>query len=100
MVECTALEMRRALTGTVGSNPTLSATKLPAMKKGRPVAGTAPFSIGTGADAQAARSYSPSSSVITGPESCPLALVSRSTNSITAMGEASDRRMPALMIRV
>ena len=25
MVECTALEMRRALTGTVGSNPTLSA---------------------------------------------------------------------------
>ena len=26
MVECTALEMRRALTGTVGSNPTLSAT--------------------------------------------------------------------------
>ena len=26
MVECTALEMRRAFTGTVGSNPTLSAT--------------------------------------------------------------------------
>ena len=26
MVECTALEMRRALAGTVGSNPTLSAT--------------------------------------------------------------------------
>ncbi|VVT14515.1 hypothetical protein SPHINGO361_130288 [Sphingomonas sp. EC-HK361] len=25
VVECTALEMRRALTGTVGSNPTLSA---------------------------------------------------------------------------
>ena len=28
MVECTALEMRRAFTGTVGSNPTLSATGL------------------------------------------------------------------------
>ncbi len=26
MVECTALEMRRAFAGTVGSNPTLSAT--------------------------------------------------------------------------
>jgi hypothetical protein len=25
VVECTALEMRRAFTGTVGSNPTLSA---------------------------------------------------------------------------
>ena len=28
MVESTALEMRRALTGTVGSNPTLSAKQL------------------------------------------------------------------------
>ena len=30
MVESTALEMRRAFTGTVGSNPTLSATPQPA----------------------------------------------------------------------
>ena len=29
MVECTALEMRRAFAGTVGSNPTLSATAPP-----------------------------------------------------------------------
>jgi hypothetical protein len=28
VVECTALEMRRAWKGTVGSNPTLSATTL------------------------------------------------------------------------
>jgi hypothetical protein len=28
VVECTALEMRRAWKGTVGSNPTLSATNL------------------------------------------------------------------------
>ena len=27
MVECTALEMRRAFAGTVGSNPTLSAIR-------------------------------------------------------------------------
>ncbi len=34
MVESTALEMRRTRKGTVGSNPTLSAT---ASKMGRPV---------------------------------------------------------------
>ncbi len=32
MVECTALEMRRACEGTVGSNPTLSATGLQALE--------------------------------------------------------------------
>ena len=43
-------------------------------------------------------SYSARSS--TGPESCPFAPVSRSTNSIMPIGAASEARMPALMIRV
>ena len=43
---------------------------------------------------------SKSSSVITGPESWPFADTSRSTNSMIAIGEASDARMPALMMRV
>src|SRR3546814_20622567 len=46
-----------------------------------------------------AASSSSSSAFWTGPESRPLASTSRSTNSITAMGEASDARMPALIDR-
>src|SRR5699024_118313 len=41
-----------------------------------------------------------SSSVITGPESWPLAAGSRSTSSMIAIGAASETRSPALMIRV
>jgi hypothetical protein len=48
--------------------------------------------------AYAASSYS--SPVITGPESWPLASTSRSTNSMMAMGAASEARMPALMMRM
>ncbi len=47
MVECTALEMRRALTGTVGSNPTLSATYLvskPARRQ-EPLLRVLPFAL-------------------------------------------------------
>ena len=43
---------------------------------------------------------SKSSSFMTGPESWPFAETSRSTNSMIAIGEASDARMPALMMRV
>ena len=39
------------------------------------------------------------SSVITGPESCPLAETSRSTNSMIAIAAASDMRIPALITR-
>lgn len=50
--------------------------------------------------ADQAASNSSSSAVMTGPESRPLALVSRSTSSITAIGAASEARNPALMMRV
>jgi hypothetical protein len=42
---------------------------------------------------------SSSSSVITGPESWPLADTSRSTNSMIEIGEASLIRIPALITR-
>lgn len=54
----------------------------------------------TAAGGQPYAATSKSSSPATGPESCPLALTSRSTNSMIAMGDASDARMPALMMRV
>jgi hypothetical protein len=43
---------------------------------------------------------SKSSSTSTGPESWPLAETSRSTNSMIAIGEASEARGPVLMMRV
>ncbi len=43
---------------------------------------------------------SKSSSTSTGPESWPLAETSRSTNSMIAIGDASEARGPVLMMRV
>ncbi len=43
---------------------------------------------------------SKSSSTRTGPESWPLAETSRSTNSMIAIGDASEARGPVLMMRV
>ena len=56
--------------------------------------------LGAACDVADYAASSKSSSVTTGPESWPFAETSRSTNSMIAIGEASDARMPALMMRV
>ncbi len=56
-----------------------------------------PFYLDVEADQATA---SKSSSTSTGPESWPLAETSRSTNSMIAIGDASEARGPVLMMRV
>jgi len=58
------------------------------------------FSIHLRGGADQAASISSVSAPCTGPESWPLASTSRSTNSMMATGTMSDRRRPALMMRV
>lgn len=79
-----------------GSNHARDTTSGPAKEKGPADRSTGPslFSF------ERAYASSNSSSLMTGPESWPLASVSRSTNSITAIGAASLARKPALITRV
>jgi len=67
-------------------------------RKGRPHLVRPPFPISMFEADQATASKSSSTS--TGPESWPLAETSRSTNSMIAIGDASEARGPVLMMRV